>query len=68
MQERGSDSALWAITLLLTRAGQYEALQRTLSLAFLSRLIEARGVHAVLVVLRYQAFSYECMRPEATSV
>lgn len=51
--ERASDSSLCAIPQLLLRTGQFEALQRTISIAFLSRLIEARGAHAALVILRY---------------
>ena len=51
--ERASDSSLCAIPQLLQRSGQFEALQRTLSIAFLSRLIEARGAHTALVILRY---------------
>ena len=50
--ERAADSSLLSIPQLLERTGQFEALERTLSIAFLSRLIEARGVHAALVVLR----------------
>ncbi len=50
--ERASDFSLLAIPQLLQRSGQFEALQRTLSIAFLSRLVEARGVQAALVVLR----------------
>jgi len=55
--ERAADSSLWSIPHLLLRSGQFEALQRTLSIAFLSRLIEARGVHAALVLLRCAPFN-----------
>jgi len=54
--ERASDFSLSAIPQLLQRSGQFEALQRTLSIAFLSRLIEARGVQAALCVLRFPHF------------
>ena len=50
--ERAADSSLLSIPQLLERTGQFETLERTLSIAFLSRLIEARGVHAALIVLR----------------
>lgn len=50
--DRVADGHLWSIPKLLQRTGQFEALQRTLSLVFLSRLIEAQGVHAALIVLR----------------
>ena len=54
--ERAADYSLLAIPQLLQRTGQFEALQRTLSIAFVSRIIEAHGVQAALVVLRSRSF------------
>ena len=51
--ERVADGSLWSIPTLLQRTGQFESLQRTLSIAFLSRVIEARGVHDALIILRF---------------
>ena len=50
--EYAPDAVLVCIPQLLLRAGQFETLHHTLSLVFLSRLIEARGVDAALMVLR----------------